>query len=193
MFKALSVDLEPLGVVGGRVSEESDLVMLMGVVEEKAHKVSSTFQRRLQRQRKLALAADKQCHQQSPVRSGSVVSGVGGDGFGGAGGGSLMSRTTSTSASQQLLPGIQGQLASVDSSFDEDEAQLALLAQTSFDSVGAGTSFATLPAAELLVCKDDGSPPTTDLDDKPLSVADVKRSLASHSGLGSPGSLGGLT
>lgn len=46
MFKALSMDLEQLGVTGGRVMGDSDLVMLMGVVEEKAQKVSSTFRRK---------------------------------------------------------------------------------------------------------------------------------------------------
>jgi hypothetical protein len=34
-FKALSVDLEGLGVYGGRVTADADLVMLMGVVEAK--------------------------------------------------------------------------------------------------------------------------------------------------------------
>ena len=34
-FKALSVDLEGLGVYGGRVTADADLVMLMGVIESK--------------------------------------------------------------------------------------------------------------------------------------------------------------
>jgi hypothetical protein len=40
-FKALSVDLEGLGVYGGRVTADADLVMLMGVIESKVRETYS--------------------------------------------------------------------------------------------------------------------------------------------------------
>lgn len=42
IFKTLSVDLETLGVPGGRVIADSDLTKLMGVVEGKFQKVWTT-------------------------------------------------------------------------------------------------------------------------------------------------------
>jgi len=43
VFKAMSVDLEQLGIYGGRVTADADLVMLMGVVEAKSQKVLNSF------------------------------------------------------------------------------------------------------------------------------------------------------
>jgi hypothetical protein len=43
MFKALSVDLETMGIYGGRVTGDSDLLRLMGVVEAKAQKTLGSF------------------------------------------------------------------------------------------------------------------------------------------------------
>lgn len=43
IFKAMSVDLEQLGIYGGRVTADADLVMLMGVVEAKSQKVLNGF------------------------------------------------------------------------------------------------------------------------------------------------------
>lgn len=43
VFKAMSVDLEQLGVYGGRVTADADLVMLMGVVEAKTQRVLTSF------------------------------------------------------------------------------------------------------------------------------------------------------
>ena len=43
VFKALSVDLESMGIYGGRVTADCDLVMLMGVVEAKSQKTLTSF------------------------------------------------------------------------------------------------------------------------------------------------------
>jgi len=43
VFKALSVDLESLGVYGGRVTADADLTRLMGVVEAKTQKVMGSY------------------------------------------------------------------------------------------------------------------------------------------------------
>jgi len=47
VFKALSVDLESLGVFGGRVTADADLVLLMGVVEAKTQKVLAGYNKAL--------------------------------------------------------------------------------------------------------------------------------------------------
>ena len=49
IFKAMSVDLEQLGVKGGRVTADTDLVRLVGVLEAKAERISSSFQKFLQK------------------------------------------------------------------------------------------------------------------------------------------------
>mmetsp|Transcript_22488 Transcript_22488/g.26508 ORF Transcript_22488/g.26508 Transcript_22488/m.26508 type:complete len:461 (+) Transcript_22488:350-1732(+) len=43
VFKAMSVDLEQLGIYGGRVTADADVVMLMGVVEAKSQRVLTAF------------------------------------------------------------------------------------------------------------------------------------------------------
>ena len=43
VFKALSVDLESMGIYGGRVTADCDLVMLMGTVEAKSQKTLAAF------------------------------------------------------------------------------------------------------------------------------------------------------
>ena len=45
IFKAMSVDLEQLGVMGGRITADADLVRLMGVLEAKAERILSGFQK----------------------------------------------------------------------------------------------------------------------------------------------------
>jgi hypothetical protein len=43
VFKAMSVDLESLGIYGGRVTADADVVMLMGVVESRSQRVLTAF------------------------------------------------------------------------------------------------------------------------------------------------------
>jgi hypothetical protein len=43
VFKAMSVDLEQLGIFGGRVTADADVVMLMGVVEAKSQRILTAF------------------------------------------------------------------------------------------------------------------------------------------------------
>ena len=46
VFKAMSVDLETLGITGGRITaDHCDLVQLMGVLEAKAERILSSFQK----------------------------------------------------------------------------------------------------------------------------------------------------
>ena len=46
VFKSLSIDLETLGVQGGRITEESDLAYLMGIIEEKAQQATHKYKKR---------------------------------------------------------------------------------------------------------------------------------------------------